>query len=325
MQEIIKLSDARTVTSSTLQFESNLKLANVLNLSNAAKDRPSAVLPCAWHAEREILAEILKGHPPDELLHIREHTGFVTAALIKDKILIREPNILICGSLNIYYVLEGLLLHNVISILNEDPSDINLLRNIVILDEAFSEDPFRRIGSLEEALAFLDGEDGNNINDDVQGLLSCICRQGDVGFWHPTLSLIHPRIVQNFQNVVCAVPVIKQDSYQYLLPFMRSYEPDVLAVLYPEAEKTLKTLKVLEWGQRWWLEGAPAGESNKYQKPQIVVYATDETIAREVREILYRQFSQNYGVFPPVTGISRELALLEKMVSTMRDRGTANG
>ena len=116
----------------------------------------------------------------------------------------------------------------------------------------------------------------------------------------------------------------------YLLPFMRLYKPHLVVILFPQAEKTFKTLKLLNWAKRWWID-SPTGETEiqnpsfnkieskraEYKQPQIVVYVTDEIYSNDIREFMYKCFGQSYGIYSPISGISQELALLGKMVSGM--------
>jgi len=323
------------VTSTSLNFESNLKLAKAIKkLSESSNIK--TVFPCVWHAEREILDKLLPG-PHNEILHVHEHAGFVTAALARNKLQNNklppyekdkfksksdEAKILICGSFNIYFVLEGLLLHRAISLPSRTPDSIQLLENLVVFDEQFPEDQFHSVNSLEDVLSMLRPWERFRVDSCTERLLMETCHRGNIGLWRPAFSLMHPDLVDEFKNAVCAVPVIKESYYMYLLNFMGFYRPDLVIILFPHAEKTFKTLKLLNWSKRWFIDlqdqtFSQNKKSQEYKQPEIFVNVTDKAFLNDIRNFMYDCFGQIYGIYSPIAGISQELALLRRMISEM--------
>jgi hypothetical protein len=302
-----------------MEFESNLAIVDRLidaDKSGISEQQvmPGIVIPCQFHQEREILEQKVAraGRIRFELLQINEHIGFTLADLVETKVAGRQGHpdstkLLICGSFNLYHILEGLILNGTLRITRPLEKKVEMLKNIVVCDPNIPEDHFDRITSWKEVSEFFNID---NVDSRFSNFISSYFNKGSVGLWRLTLCLAAPHLVKEHAYKSVVVPILRDDPYQFLIKFIDHWRPDLLLLLYQAKGECLRTLKLIEWYYRW-------HKKDEFHDFEVVVSTTDQAMRLSVINILEQDFNIPYGAYAPFVSIARELALLENMVRAM--------
>jgi hypothetical protein len=244
---------------------------------------------------------------------LNEHIGFVLSALAKTKLqTLVHPRILIFGTRYLYYFLEGLFLHQVIDLLPFESTRKIFLEDIIVFDQTIEDDQYLRIKNEEQLNGLLELYTFYPAPEIRKLYNKC-----NVGIWRGAFSLMHPCIAKKYSNPIVAVPLIKEDPYQYLIDFMKDWHPDLVVFLYEFQVNLMTGLKLIEWYRRWNVldfQAKPNSLQSEMANPEIIVALPKKTLQSEVLSLLNNDFSLIHGVYNPFESCGRELGLMEVMI-----------